>query len=88
MAPELYRWNLFDALYHRFIQYNQYVDIQVQDIIFGPEDFLSYTRIFYRSKHKPIIHIVGSYLKGKSESEKPSSVEADNIQLVKQLINS
>lgn len=67
MAPELYRWNLFDALYHRFIQYNQYVDIQVQDIIFGPEDFLSYTRIFYRSKHKPIIHIVGSYLKGKSE---------------------
>lgn len=65
IPPEQYRWRLFDALYHRFIKYNPNIDIHIQDVIFGPDDFLSYTRTFYRSKHAPIIHIVGSYLKEK-----------------------
>lgn len=65
MPPELYRWKLFDALFCRFIKYNQYADIHTQDVIFGPDEYLSYTRTFYRSKHASIIHVVSSYLKEK-----------------------
>ena len=65
MPPEQYRWRLFDALYNRFIKYNQYANIHTQDVIFGPDDYLAYTRTFYRSQHAPIIYIVGSYLKDK-----------------------
>lgn len=65
MPPEKYRWNLFDALYQRFIKYNQNEDLHIQDVIFGPDGYLSYTRTFYRSKHSPIIHIVGAYLREK-----------------------
>lgn len=65
IPPELYRWSLFDALFQRFIKYNKRADILTQDVIFGPEGYLSYTRTFYRSKHAPIINIVGTYLKEK-----------------------
>ncbi len=65
MPPEQYRWKLFDALYQRFIKYNQNADIQTQDVIFGPDEYLSYTRTFYRTKHAPIIHVVGAHLKEK-----------------------
>lgn len=65
MPPEQYRWKLFDALYLRFIKYNQNADIHTQDVIFGPDEYLSYTRTFYRTKHAPIIHVVGAHLKEK-----------------------
>lgn len=65
MRPERYRWNLFDALFKRFISQNNHTDIKTQDVIFGPKEYLSYTRTFYRDKHAPIIHIVSAYLKEK-----------------------
>lgn len=65
MPPERYRWELFDALYQRFINHNEHADIMIQDVIFGPEDYMSYTRTFYRNRHAPVIHIVAAYLKEK-----------------------
>ena len=65
MPPEKYRWNLFDALFQRFMKNNQYKGVYTQDVIFGPEGYLSYTRTFYRNKHSPIIHVVSAYLREK-----------------------
>ncbi len=65
IRPEQYRWKLFDALFMRFSKFNKNADINTQDVIFGPEEYQSYTRTFFRSKHAPIIHTVGAYLKEK-----------------------
>lgn len=65
ISPSTYRWRLFDALYQRFKKYNVCADIHTQDVFLGPDDYLSYARTFYRSKHAAIINIVSSYLRDK-----------------------
>lgn len=65
MTPAQYRWELFDALYERFLRNNRSADVLKQDVIFGPEGYVSYTRTFYREKHASIIHIISSYLRDK-----------------------
>lgn len=60
--PQDYRWELFNRLYARIAES---VNINVQDVVVGPDGFQSFGRAFYRDKHAPIIHFVASYLKGK-----------------------
>lgn len=65
--PQLYRWNLFDRLYQRLVGRDpmKFQNINVQDVIVGPEGYQSYGRIFYRDGHAPIINIVISHLRDK-----------------------
>lgn len=60
--PQQYRWELFDRLFQRLQPGD---NIKIQDIIIGPEGYLTYGRAFYRSRHAPIIHIIAAYLQDK-----------------------
>lgn len=60
--PQEYRRDLFDALLQRVIKNAQF---NVQDIVLGPEGFLTFGRAFYRDRHSPIVYIATSYLKEK-----------------------
>lgn len=62
MTPQLWRWTLFDRLFHRI---KDKTDLNSQDVIVGPDDYLTYGRVFYRTKHAPIIHIVCAHLQEK-----------------------
>lgn len=65
ITPQKYRWNLFDLLYKRTISQKIISNINIQDVIIGPEGFQSYGRAFYRDSHAPIVHLIVSHLNGK-----------------------
>lgn len=65
IAPEQYRWNLFESFYHRNIDRLNKFGVASKDIIVGPEDYQSFARVFYRTTHAPIIHLVISHLENK-----------------------
>ncbi|MBD5415959.1 MAG: hypothetical protein HDR46_06740 [Bacteroides sp.] len=65
IAPELYRWNLFEKLYQRNEVKLRALGIESKDVIVGAEGYQSYAKVFYRSAHAPIIHIVIAHLSGK-----------------------
>ena len=62
MTPQMWRWTLFDRLFNRV---KSKVDLNSQDVVVGPNEYLTYGRAFYRAKHAPIIHIVCAYLREK-----------------------
>ncbi len=61
-TSQTYRWMLFDRLYRRL---GPQPDLNIRDVIVGPDGFQSYGRAFYRTPHAPIIHIIASYLQDK-----------------------
>lgn len=65
MQPELYRWKWFDSLYKRASQAGLTAGINVQDVIFGPEGYKSYSRAFYSQAQAPIVHLLASHLTSK-----------------------
>ena len=64
IAPQLYRWTLFDRLFQRI---KPIANIEVQDVIVGPEGYTTYGRAFYRNSHAPIIYIVSAHLQEKQQ---------------------
>lgn len=65
MAPEEYRWNLFEALYQRNSSKLNKLGIESKDIIIGPDGYQTYAKVFYRTYHAPVIHLVIAHLKSK-----------------------
>lgn len=65
IAPELYRWKLFDALYQRNIDRINKLGIESKDIVVGPDGYQTFARVFYRTTHAPIIHLVVAHLNSK-----------------------
>lgn len=65
LQPELYRWRWFDSLYKRASQAGLTDGINVQDVIFGPEGYKSYSRAFYSQAQAPIVHLLASHLTSK-----------------------
>lgn len=62
MAPEQYRWNLFEFFYTRCKTMLGKMGIESKEIIVGPEDYQTFARVFYRISHAPIIHLVVNHL--------------------------
>lgn len=65
VAPELYRWNLFEALYKRYVMILDKGGIDSKEIIVGPNGYQTYARIFYRASQTPVIHLVVAHLNNK-----------------------
>jgi len=65
IAPEKYRWNLFEYFYKHHIDRLKELGIESKDIIVGPDDYQSFARVFYRTSHAPIIHVVIAHLENK-----------------------
>ena len=65
ITPSLYRWKLFESLYYRQIKRLRNLEIQSKNIIVGPEEFQTYSKVFYRTSHAPIIHLVIDHLNSK-----------------------
>ena len=65
VAPEIYRWRLFELLYQRKIKKLHNLGIESRDIIVGPDGYRTFARVFYRISHAPIIHIVLEHLNSK-----------------------
>lgn len=65
IAPELYRWNLFEYFYQHNIDRLNKLGIESKDIIVGPEGYQSFSRVFYRTSHAPVIHLVTAHLENK-----------------------
>lgn len=65
IAPEQYRWKLFDCFYQRNVNKLVKLGIESKDIIVGPEGYQSFARVFYRTSHAPIIYLVTNYLDSK-----------------------
>lgn len=65
LAPEQYRWLLFERLSQRYQPQLEKAGINTQEFIVGPEGFRTYAKVFYRDRHSPIIHIVVSNLTSK-----------------------
>ncbi len=64
ILPQEFRWRLFDKLYQRQASNLQ---IMVQDVVIGPEDYQSLSRAFYRDRHIPIINLISTYLQEKQQ---------------------
>ena len=62
--PQEFRWELFDKLYRRQSNTSQ---INVQDVVVGPEGDQSLSRAFYREKHAAIINVIVAYLEEKQQ---------------------
>ena len=62
VEPQRYRWELFDKLFQRM---KGSLDLNIQDVIVGPDEYLTYGRAFYRNEHSSIIHIVAAHLEEK-----------------------
>lgn len=62
ISPKQYRWNLFECFYLRNLSKLKELEIESKDIIVGPEGYQSFARVFYRSGHAPIIHLVIDHL--------------------------
>lgn len=65
IAPEQYRWNLFEYFYQHNIDNLKKLGIESKDIIVGPDGYQSFARVFYRTTHAPIIHLVVTHLENK-----------------------
>ena len=65
ITPEQYRWNLFEAFYQRNINKLNILGIESQDIVVGPYGYQTFARVFYRSSHAPIIHLVIDHINNK-----------------------
>lgn len=65
IAPELYRWNLFEYFYQHNIDRLNKLGIESKDIIVGPEGYQSFSRVLYRTSHAPVIHLVTAHLENK-----------------------
>ncbi|MCM1519029.1 MAG: hypothetical protein NC117_10345 [Pseudoflavonifractor sp.] len=65
ISPEEYRWHLFEYLYARNISRLQGMGIESKEIIVGPVGYQTFARVFFRTKHAPIIHFVISHLESK-----------------------
>ena len=62
--PQEFRWELFDKLYRR---QSGTAQINIQDVVVGPEGYQSLARAFYRDKHAPIINLIAAYLQEKQQ---------------------
>lgn len=62
IAPQQYRWNLFEAFYLRNIDRLSELGIESKDIVVGPEGYQTFARVFYRTTHAPVIHLVIAHL--------------------------
>ena len=65
LAPEMYRWNLFECLYNRNKSVLSDLMIQSKKVVVGPLGYQTNARVFFRDIHSPIIHIVEDHLKDK-----------------------
>ncbi len=65
IAAEQYRWNLFEFFYQRNQAKLKELGIESKDIIVGPDGCQTFARVFYRTSHAPIIHIVIAHLTDK-----------------------
>ncbi len=65
IAPEQYRWKLFEFFYRRNVSKLGKLGIESKDIIVGPEGYQSFARVFYRTSHAPIIYLVINHLDSK-----------------------
>lgn len=65
IAPEQYRWDLFEYFYQHNIDKLKILGIESKNIIVGPDGYQSFARVFYRRSHAPIIHLVISHLENK-----------------------
>jgi len=65
IAPEQYRWRLFEYFYQRNVEKLRGFGIESKDIIVGPDGYQSFARVFYRTSHAPIIHLVIAHLESK-----------------------
>lgn len=65
IAPEQYRWDLFEIFYQRNIDKLGKLGIESKDIIIGPDGYQSFARVFYRTSHAPIIYLVTDHLDSK-----------------------
>ncbi len=64
-TPEQYRWNLFDFFCQRYISRLDILGIESKDIVVGPDGYQTFARVFYRTSHAPIIHLVINHLNNK-----------------------
>lgn len=64
-APEQYRWNLFEALYMRNAGRLEALGIESKDIIVGPDGYQTFAKVFYRTLHAPVIHLVEAHISNK-----------------------
>ena len=62
IAPQMYRWTLFDRLFQRA---KPAAGIMIQDVMVGFDEYTTYGRAFYRIPHAPIIHVVSAHLQEK-----------------------
>ncbi len=60
--PQEFRWSLFDKLYIRQPDKTQ---VNIQDVIIGPEGYRSFGRAFYRNRHIPTINLIVAYIQDK-----------------------
>ncbi|MBD5179858.1 MAG: hypothetical protein HDT01_01005 [Bacteroidales bacterium] len=65
IAPEQYRWNLFESFYKRNISRLSELGIESKDIVVGPDGYQTFARVFYRMSHAPVIHLVIAHLNNK-----------------------
>ncbi|MBD5321944.1 MAG: hypothetical protein HDS01_04120 [Bacteroides sp.] len=65
ITPEQYRWNLFEAFYQRNINKLYNLGIESKYISVGPDGYQTFARVFYRTSHAPIIHLVITHLNSK-----------------------
>lgn len=65
IAPGQYRWNLFEYFYQHNIDRLKELGIESKDIIVGSDGYQSFARVFYRTSHAPVIHLVIAHLENK-----------------------
>ena len=65
IAPEQYRWNLFEAFYQRNIDKLNGLGIESRNIVVGPDGYQTFARVFYRRCHAPVIHLIIAHLNNK-----------------------
>ena len=59
--PQFYRWKLFNTIQNRL----KFDGVLVQDVVIGEGDNCIYAKAFYRDCHRPIIHLITTYLTDK-----------------------
>ena len=65
ISPELYRWSLFEFYYKRNLDKMNELGIESKSIAVGPDGHQTFARVFYRTSHAPIIHLVITHLDNK-----------------------
>lgn len=62
ITPSEYRWNLFEYFFLHNIDKLHALGIESKSIIVGPDGYQSFARVFYRTRHAPVIHLVFAHL--------------------------